>query len=155
LTRRSATGIRALRADERAPADLARTIRREELAEAVIQFQLDQGATKIIAPYLHIERPDSGWLDAQARLWRSTRAVLDARRESLPIIAVVALGWRCLSGRAPSGLMQLWDALRDLRPDEVAVAASKSHDGVKPDERLVDLLVLVRDLGADSRRDSR
>lgn len=101
-------------------------------------------ATKIITPYLHIERPDSGWTEVQVRLWYSTRTVvLNARGESLPIIAVVALGWRCLVGRALAGLVPMWDALRSLAPDEVAVAASKSHDGTKADGRLVDLLMLV------------
>jgi hypothetical protein len=64
-------------------------------------------ATKIIAPYLHIERPDSGWTEVQVRLWHSTRMVLDARGESLPIIAVVALGWRCLVGRPLAGLVPM------------------------------------------------
>lgn len=129
------------------PADLSAALPRERLVEAVVQFQLDHGATKIIAPYVHVERMDGGWIDAQARIWRSTRAILDARGESLPVIAVVALGWRCLHGRAVSTLTPFWDALRDLSPDEVAVAASKSHEGVKPDERLGELLSLIKALG--------
>ena len=129
------------------PTELMIVARREHLVDAVVQFQLDQGATKIIAPYLHIERPHNGWMEAQVRLWRTTRAILDARQESLPVIAIVALGWRCLIGRTVAELSPLWDALRDLAPAEVAVAASKSHEGTKPDERLVDLLMLVEDLG--------
>lgn len=129
------------------PADLMNVARCERLAEEVVESQVAHGATKIIAPYLHVERPDNGWMEAQVRLWRSTRAVLDAQGESLPVIAVVALGWRCLVGRAVAELLPLWDALRDLVPAEVAVAASKSHDGTKPDERLVDLLMLIQELG--------
>lgn len=129
-----------------ASADLLPARRREWLAETVIQFQLDHGATKIIAPYLHAERPDSAWIDIQAKLWRSTRTVLDARGESLPVIAVVALGWRCLNGRAVSQLASMWDALRNLAPEEVALAASRVHEGVKPDGRLVELLALIRQL---------
>jgi hypothetical protein len=112
-----------------------------------VQFQLDHGATKIIAPYVHVERLDNGWINAQIRLWHRTRMVLDARGESLPIIAMVALGWRCLAGATAAGLAPMWDALRHLAPAEVAVAAPKSHEGAKPDDRLVGLLTLVQELG--------
>lgn len=129
------------------PSDLMRAARARELVEEIVEHQLANGATKIIAPYLHVERPDSAWIGAQVALWRSTRVVLDARGESLPVIAVIALGWRCMNGRTSPNLMPLWDALRELEPTEVALAASKSHDGTKPDERLVDLLILTRELG--------
>lgn len=128
------------------PSDVMRTARAQQLVEDVIDFQLSHGATKIIAPYVHIERPDSGWVGGQISLWRATRSALDARSESLPLIAIVAMGWRCMAGRTTASLGLLWDALRDLAPAEVALAASKSHEGTKPHERLVDMLILTREL---------
>ncbi len=40
----------------------------------------------------------------------------------------------------------MWDALAVLKPSEVALAASKVHMGTQPEDRIVELLMLVRDL---------
>ena len=122
----------------------------QDLVHAVIEHQLVSGATAVIAPYVHIESPDGGWDRVQAGLWRCTRSYLDHHDVRLPVVAVVALGWRCLDLRQRvHGLSRLWDSLAELHPDEVAVAASKAHDGARPFGRIVDLLALVNDLATD------
>lgn len=135
-------------AEELSPDDLSTDLAVDHMVVTCIDHQLAAQATSIIAPYLHIERRDSGWIDVQARLWRATRQHLDREGIALDVIAVLALGWRLLhpiQGRAAISPMRR--ALQDLAPAEVAVAASRVHQGVRPDERLVELLMLVRRLG--------
>jgi len=130
---------RARSADELATASV-----QEALVATCVEYQIDAGATAIIPPYVHLERLDDGYIFVQAGLWRRTAAYLLAHQIELPVVAVVALGWRLLdpvSGRG--GLAPIWDALEVLRPTEVAVAVSKVHLGAKPSERLTDLLMLI------------
>jgi hypothetical protein len=73
-------------------------------------------------------------------------AYLQRAEINLPVIAVVALGWRCMDLGGRKALEDLWNGLAALSPDEVAVAASRVHLGVKSADRIVDLLGLVRGL---------
>ncbi len=132
------------------PADLMGQTAQDRLVNQVIEHQVTNGATAVIAPYVHIEGVSNGWLEVQAGLWRRTRACLDQQNVALPVIGLLAVGWRCLhptqgiSKRGP-----VWAALRSLGPIEVALAASRVHLGVNADERLVELLTLVGNLTAD------
>ncbi len=128
------------------PSDLMRTAAQDALVEAVVDYQIEHGATAVIAPYVHIENSTMGWVQVQAGLWRRTIAYLQRARINLPVIAVVALGWRCMTPTGRKSLTDVWNGLAALRPDEVAIAASKTHMGVKPAERIADLLRLVRGL---------
>jgi hypothetical protein len=130
---------RALSAEQ-----LATTSVQETLVANCVEYQIGAGATAIIPPYVHLERLDDGFVFVQAGLWRCTSAYLSAHQIELPVVAVLALGWRLLDpvgGRR--GLAPIWDALQVLRPKEVAVAASKVHLGSKPSERLTDLVMLI------------
>lgn len=129
------------------PADLMSASAQTALVQAVVDYQLLHGATAVIAPYVHVEKPGSGWVPVQAGLWRRTAEYIEAAGINLPVIAVAALGWRCLHPlRGAPALMEMWDALASLRPAEVALAASKVHMGVDPADRMVELLILVRRL---------
>ncbi len=114
------------------------------LVQETVQFQLVQGAAAVIPPYFHLERPDRDWARAQALAYVETRKYLDSHNVALPVIAVVALGWRSLHGPAVVGeLGPLWRALQALRPEQVALAASGVHTGVTAQGRLIDLLRLI------------
>lgn len=129
------------------PADVMSQAAQDGLVQAVVDYQVKHGATAVIAPYVHIERPDSGWILVQASLWRRTKAYVEAAGINLPVIAVVAVGWRCLHPlRGVPQLSHMWDALAALEPSEVALAASKVHMGTRPEDRIAELLMLVRDL---------
>jgi hypothetical protein len=130
-----------------APADLSASTRQDRLVADCLEYQLAGGATMLIAPYLHVEQPDDGWALVQAGLWRSTRRYLDQQGMRLPVIAVMALGWRVLERHTWSAVLwPLRRALRELTPDEVALAASKVDSGAHPDERLVTLEATIRAL---------
>lgn len=129
------------------PADLMSPAVQEALVKAVVGYQVEHGATAVIAPYVHIERPASGWIPVQAGLWRRTADYVEAAGINLPVIAVVALGWRCLHPlRGVPTLAEMWRALEHLNPSEVALAASKVHMGAHPEDRIAELLMLVRNL---------
>lgn len=131
------------------PVDLASTSVQDALIQSVVDYQVQYGATMIIAPYVHIETPDSRWPEIQAGLWRGTRDYVVRAGLNLPVIAVVAVGWRCLHPREYAKLEPIWDALADLDPDEIALAASKVHMGAKPEDRIAELLMVVRNLARD------
>lgn len=135
------------RATASTPADLMGAAAQEALVKSVIDYQITHGATQLLAPYVHIERPTPGWVQVQAGLWRRTAVYLKQTGINLPLIAVVAIGWRCLHPtRGMPALSDVWTALAALDPTEVAIAASKVHLGVRPADRIVELLMLVREL---------
>lgn len=130
-----------------AASDLMSVAAQESLVHSVINYQLEHGATQLIAPYVHIERPSPGWVQVQAGLWRRTAAYVGEAGIHLPVIALLAVGWRCLHPiRGLPALADAWAALAALHPAEVAIAASKAHAGTQPYDRIVELLMLVRQL---------
>lgn len=134
------------------PVDLTKTAAQERLVRTVVDYQLVHGATQIIAPYVHIERPSSVWAQVQAGLWRRTAAYVSEAQIHLPVIALLAVGWRCLHPiRGIPVLADVWAALATLDPAEVAVAASKVHMGAVPFDRIVELLMLVQELARNYR----
>ena len=132
------------------PLDLAATPVQDELVKTVIDYQIQHGATSVIPPYFHVERPDTRWVEVQAAIWRRTALYVKEADVHLPVVAIVGLGWRCLHPlQGFPQLEQMWDALADLDPAEIALAASKVHMGAKPQDRIAELLMVVRTLAAN------
>lgn len=129
------------------PGDLHRPERRHAVIERSIEHQIAHGATAIIPPYVHLEKPTSEWIEVQAELWRATRRYLDDSGLALPVTAVFALGWRLLHPvQGPKALAPVLSALDMLAPAEVALATSKVGAGVKPADRLIDLILMIERL---------
>jgi hypothetical protein len=81
-------------------------------------------------------------------MWDYAREYLDNEAIALPFLAVVAVGWRMLqpiNGTHAHGPMMR--ALAELAPREVA--ASKVDAGAHPDERAMDLVLMVEQLRND------
>lgn len=117
---------------------------RHRLVAASVEYQIAAGATRIIAPYIHIERSDNGWLDVQLALYRRTRALLDQHGIELELTCVVALGWRLLNRTTWSAVLdQLLSVAAEAGAAEVALAGSRVDQGVRPGQRLADLLATV------------
>jgi hypothetical protein len=111
---------------------------------AVVDYQLAAGATTLIAPYLHLQGHAKDELPAQIKWWRATRRHLDRSGLRLPVVAVIALGWRLLDrARWPDALDPLLGALDMLGAEEVALAASKVDAGAQADDRLASFLAVV------------
>lgn len=131
-----------------APGALSSRAAVDRLVARCIDHQLSADATMIIAPYVHVDRLDSPWIEVQARLWHASRDYLSSQHISLDVLAVVALGWRMLHPiRGRAAYEPAARALADLGPIEVAVAASKADQGTRVEERLDDLLMLIERLG--------
>jgi len=129
-----------------AAADLADPAVQDTLVADCIDHQVAAGATALIAPYLHLERLDDGFVFVQAALWQRTAALLTARGNQLPVIAIVALGWRLLDPSVGKDLTPVWEALGTLSPTEVAIAATKVHLGATSVDRLTHLVMLIHKL---------
>lgn len=120
------------------------------LVANVVDYQIEHGATTVISPYLHIDRADSEWIAVQAHLWNRTRLYLDRQRITLPVLAPIALGWRVLQGLdGAAALAPAFSALETLHPREVALAVSKADQGAHPEDRLMDLVLMVERLRRD------
>ena len=121
-----------------------------DLTRRAIDYQVVHGATAIIPPYVHIDRPGSEWIDVQAAMWDYAREYLDNEAIALPVLAVMAVGWRMLRPvNGTRALGPMMRALTELAPREVALAASKVDDGAHPDERAMDLVLMVEQLRND------
>lgn len=125
------------------PADVDASAQ-EELVAAVVGYQVANGATAIIPPYVHIDQLISGWIDVQAGLWRRTRKYLDRQHLRLPVTAVLALGWRVLDPvNGPDVLAPVLTALSGLGPTDIALAASKTDQGKRTADRVMDLILMI------------
>lgn len=129
------------------PSDALSSQRQEMVIRESVEYQVAHGATSIIPPYVHLEKADNGWGEVQSSLWLGTRRYLDEHGVSLPVTAVFAPGWRLLHPvQGPKNLRSVFAALDKLAPTEVAVAASKVAAGVRPEDRLMDLILMIERL---------
>lgn len=122
---------------------------RQALVKSVIDYQLDHDATMVIPPYLHLDTPDSPLIEIQADLLRKSAHYLRARDIHVPVLVVVALGWRCLHPtQGVPALAEVWAATAALDPTEIALAASRVHLGKSAPDRIAEFLTLIRSLSA-------
>lgn len=127
------------------PVDLLSAARLDELVATCLEYQLEHGASVLVAPYVHVETATTGWVEVQLALWRRTRRYLVANDVQLPVVAVVAVGWRLLARTTwPAALDRLLVGVAELGAQEIALAASKVDRGRRPDERLADLVAAIR-----------
>lgn len=122
--------------------ELCEPTTQRQLVEAVIDFQLDNGATAIIPPYVLVD-DDPQWLQVASELLTRTGDHLSRRGIELPVVAVLALRrprsvhaipWR-------SRLEYLSAVAADIGSDRVAVAISGTggpDDGHDPVHLVLD-----------------
>jgi len=121
-----------------------------DLIRRVVDYQVHHGATAVIPPYVHIDRPGSEWVDVQAAMWRKAKDYLLSEAVALPVTAVMALGWRMLHPvQVNEALDPVMRSLFELAPHEIALAASKIDDGVRPEERATELVLMIERLRHD------
>jgi hypothetical protein len=122
---------------------------RTTLVKSVIDYQLDHDATMLIPPYLHLDTPDDPLVGIQADLLRKSADYLRTRDIHVPVLVVVALGWRCLHPtQGVPALEEVWAATAALGPAEVALAASRVHLGKSAPDRIAEFLMLIRSLSS-------
>lgn len=129
------------RASPMSPDELAQPARAASLVAQVIEYQLEHHATVIVPPYVNVDRPEEPWLATQQVLWTAARDYLHDNGLRLPVVPVVAAGWRMLRAETwPIGLGKLLPTLRELAPMAVALAGSRVDQGVRRHERISGLL---------------
>lgn len=74
--------------------DFTDPLRRESLIAAVIDFQVEQGATQLIAPYLYARSPEDEWFKRTLELLEATRRRMDRVGLHLPLLAVLTVAHR-------------------------------------------------------------
>lgn len=132
------------RADAVTPSILLAPAVADRLVHTCLTYQLDHGASALIPPYVHLGDHADEWQLAQAALWDATSRWLRAQDVQVPVLAVVAVGWRLLDRAAWPQTLPLMEAMRRLGPREVAVAASRVDAGAHPDQRLASFVATVR-----------
>ena len=60
----------------------------------VVEFELEQRATAIVAPYLYAHSPDDPAFTASLQLLLATRRQMSRNAVNLPLIAVFCGGWK-------------------------------------------------------------
>ena len=128
------------------PADFTPTTT-NELVRSTLQFQLAHGATALVLTYVHIDRVGDGWAAVQQDLWEASKEFLHASDVQLPVLAVVAAGWRLLSaGPWGNELAPILATVGQVQPLELALAASRVDGGLHRDARLGTLVSTVERL---------
>jgi hypothetical protein len=122
--------------------DFASADRRRQAIEAVVEFEVESGATAVIPPYPYIQSPDDAWFARALQFVRETARYMKKAGVSLPIAPVL-----CGSGRAlgqPNswafGLDQFARAAVDVGPQFIGLAVSpvKSSDSVAKVSKMFD-----------------
>ncbi len=128
----------------RSPEDLLARGVADALVARCLAHQLSLGATRLVLPYVHLDRADDGWLEVQLAFLAAARRLALSGDYKVPLLAVVAVSWRLL-GRPlwPAVLDPLAGATAEIGPMTIALAASKVDRGVHPEDRLSDLLVVT------------
>ena len=81
---------------------LADPAARRTLVEAVVDFQIDHGATAIIPPYLHVKDFATVTAKVQRKLFADTREYLDSVGLDFPLFPVISVDQRAVSLEASS-----------------------------------------------------
>jgi hypothetical protein len=72
--------------------DFTNPLTREALIESVIDFEVGQGATVVVAPYLFARTTEDAWFKRGLELLEATRRRMERTGLRLPLFAVLAVG---------------------------------------------------------------
>lgn len=87
----------------RPPEDFVDPLRRESLIAAVVDFQIEQGATQLVPPYLYARSPGDQSFLRSLELLESTRRRIDRLGVQLPILAILMAGHQSFAPPATWG----------------------------------------------------
>jgi hypothetical protein len=120
----------------------------DELVARAVEFQVDRGATAIVAPYFYADRPDSPAFGASLAAIGRTARRMRTDGVALPLIVVLCaqlqgfahrLGWQAALDRFAAAAI-------DVGPQAIALHLSPVGDGGESYAKLLDLLVAARHL---------
>jgi hypothetical protein len=111
------------------PSDLETRAGRTRLIEQATRFQVEQGASTVIPPYLHLPSPSSPRVETQLLLLEETAGYMTREGLHLPALPVLAVSRGRFAARRhwSAGLDILLTAAEQLHPAEVMLAFSGSR----------------------------
>lgn len=117
------------------PSDLSTDSSRNDLIDRVVAFQVEGGATAVIAPYLYSSNIEDPWFEISTDLLRRTAQHMEMVGIRFPLIAVLCAqlqSFGATKNGAGSGLDAFAAAARASNASAIAVClspAGSQHDG--------------------------
>ena len=95
----------------------------ERLAAEVVEFELAQRATAIVAPYLYAHDPEDPFFTISLQLLLATRRQMSRNSINLPLIAVFCGGWQQFAREDAwgTGVDRFLANARDVQPQSLAM----------------------------------
>lgn len=111
----------------------ANPLLREDLLAKVIEFEVAQGSTVVVAPYLYAKSTDDPWFERTIELLEATRRRMDRQGLRLPLFAVLMASHQGFAHPATwaTGIDRFARAARDTGASGLGIAFSptKPKDG--------------------------
>ncbi len=136
------------RAEAVADDELANPFVLDELVASVVEFQVDRGATAIVAPYFYVDDPESPAFAASLAAIGRTARRMRIDGVALPLVVVLCAQLRRFARRPGwQGALDRFAATAiDIGPQAVALHFSPVGDGGESYAKLLDLLVAAQRL---------
>lgn len=119
------------RAEKLNASDLANPFVREALVAQVVDFQIEQGATAIIPPYLYVVSPADRLFELALEFLRATGRYMARERLALPLIPVLCGQLKGFGSERTwrAGIDRFVSVAVDLGPEAVGVCLSPAGTG--------------------------
>jgi hypothetical protein len=117
-------------ATARSADDFTHPLRRESLLASAIDFEVEQGATLVIPPYLYARTPDDPWFERSLELLEATSRRMERIGLRLPQFAVLMVGHQGFAN--PSSWAAGIDRFARVARDHGAVALGVGFSPTKP-----------------------
>jgi hypothetical protein len=120
----------------------------DDLVAKAVEFQVDRGATAIVAPYFYADRPESPAFAASLAAIGRTARRMHTDGVALPLIVVLCAQLQGFAHRSgwQAALDRFAAAAVDVGPQAIALHLSPVGDGDESYAKLLDLLVAARHL---------
>jgi hypothetical protein len=120
----------------------------DDLVAKAVEFQMDRGATAIIAPYFYADRPESPAFAASLTAIGRTARRMRTDSVALPLIVVLCAQLRRFAHRPgwQAALDRFAAAAIEVGPQAIALYLSPVGDGSESYAKLLDLTVAARHL---------
>ena len=120
----------------------------DDLVAKAVEFQVEHGATAIVAPYFYADRPESPTFAASLAAIGRTARRMRTDNVAFPLIVVLCAQLRSFAHRTgwQSALDRFTSTEIDVGPQTIALHLSPLGDGAESYAKLLDLIVASRHL---------
>ena len=120
----------------------------DDLVAKAVEFQVEHGATAVIAPYFYCDRPESPAFAASLAMIARTARRMRTDGVALPLVVVLCAQLRGFAHRPgwQAAIDQFASAAVEVGPQAIALNLSPLGDGTESYAKLLDLIVAARHL---------